>query len=122
MKSANKIETVDEYIACFQPKTQAILKKIRHIIKKSAPQANELISYGMPFYEYGGGGIQGRLLYFAAFTKHISLFIIPRDNKTIPQEMKQFHISKATYQFPLNKPFPFNILETTVKLLVNERK
>jgi hypothetical protein len=36
--------------------------------------------------------------------------------------MKQFHISKATYQFPLNKPFPFNILETTVKLLVNERK
>lgn len=122
MKTSNKIETVDEYINSFHPETQAILNKIRHIIRKSAPQAEELISYGMPFYECGGKGIQGRLIYFAAFKKHISLFIAPRNSKTIPQEMKQFHISKATYQFPLNQPFPFDLLETTVKLLVNERK
>lgn len=122
MKQANKIETVDEYIDSFHSETQAILKKIRQLIKKSAPDAKELISYGMPFYEYGGKGIQGRLLYFAAFKKHISLFIMPRNKETIPQEMKQFHVSKATYQFPLNKPFPFDILETTVKLLVSERK
>ncbi|MFN8255686.1 MAG: DUF1801 domain-containing protein [Bacteroidales bacterium] len=122
MKPANKIETVEEYIEGFQSETQAILKKIRQIIMKTAPQASELISYGMPFYEYGGKGIQGRLIYFAAFKKHISLFITPRDSKTIPIEMKKFHISKATYQFPLNKPFPFDTLETTVKLLVNERK
>lgn len=122
MKPTNKIETVDEYIDSFQPEMQAILKKIRRTIKKSAPQASELISYGMPFYEYGGKGIQGRLIYFAAFKKHISLFIMPRDNKTIPKEMQQFYISKATYQFPLNTPFPFDILETTVKLLVDERK
>jgi uncharacterized protein YdhG (YjbR/CyaY superfamily) len=122
MKPAIKIETVDEYIDGFHYETQAILKKIRHIIKKTAPQASELISYGMPFYEYGGKGIQGRLIYFAAFKKHISLFITPRDFETIPNEMKKFHISKATYQFPLNKPFPFDILETTVKLLVNERR
>ncbi|MBI4947885.1 MAG: DUF1801 domain-containing protein [Bacteroidetes bacterium] len=122
MKTSNlKFKDVDEYISCFPTEVQAVLKKIRSTIKKSAPKADERISYGMPFYEYGGKGYEGRLIYFAAFKKHISLFITPRNTETVPKEMQPFHISKATYKFPIDEPFPFAILEKTVKALVRER-
>ncbi|WHZ06529.1 MAG: uncharacterized protein OJF59_000282 [Cytophagales bacterium] len=117
-----KFKNVDDYISGFPQDVQAILHKIRLTIKRAAPQANERISYGMPFYEYQGKGNNGRLIYFAAFKKHISLFITPRDTETISKRMKQFHVSKATYQFPLGKPFPFGILKETVKALVNARE
>lgn len=84
--------------------------------------AEEQISYGMPFYEYGGKGIKGRLIYFAAFKKHISLFITPRQGEAIPKDLKPYHISKATYQFQLDKPFPFELIATTVKSLVTARE
>jgi len=119
--SNSKFKDVEEYISCFPTEVQAVLKKIRSTIKKAAPRADERISYGMPFYEYGGKGYEGRFIYFAAFTKHISLFIAPRNTETVPKEMLPFHISKATYKFPLDKSFPFAILEKTVKALVWER-
>lgn len=118
----NKAETVTEYIAQAPKEVRNSLTKLRAVIKKAAPKANERISYGMPFYEYGGTGIQGRLIYFAAFKKHISLFITPWLAKSIPAEMKKYHISKATYQFSLNEPLPLTLIQDTVKSLVAERE
>lgn len=120
-KSNTQFKNVDEYISCSAADLQPVLKKLRAIIKKAAPKAGERISYGMPFYEYGGKGIEGRLIYFAAFKKHISLFITPRRNETLPVELQAFHISKATYQFPLGKPFPFTLIANTVKALAAAR-
>ncbi len=120
-KPGNKFKDVESYIASFPPKVQIVLKKIRSTIRKAAPKAKERISYNMPFYEYGGTGYAGRLLYFAGFKNHISLFIIPSKADTVPSALKKFHTSKATYQFPLDKPFPFDVLEKSIKELVKER-
>ncbi len=120
--SKPKFNNVDEYIGAFPSTVQAALKKIRSAIKKAAPKANERISYGMPFYEYGGQGYQGRLIYFAAFKKHISLFITPGHSETVPSELKKYHVSKATYQFPLDQLFPYHLIETTVMAMVIERE
>ncbi len=111
-------QSVDEYISQFPPEVQKILNTIRYTIKKAVPNAAERISYGMPFYEYGGTGYKGRLIYFAAFKKHISVFIPPREGQPVPADLKKYHVSKATYQFPLDKPFPYKLLEQTVKMLV----
>lgn len=123
MNTSNaKFKDVSEYISCCPTDVQPILKKIRVTIKKAAPKAEERISYGMPFYEYGGRGYDGRLIYFAAFKKHISLFITPRYNESVPGELQAYHVSKATYQFPLDKPFPYSLIEKTIKLLVKARE
>jgi len=123
MNTSNaKFKDVDEYISCCPIEVQPVLKKLRAAIKKAAPNANERISYGMPFYEYGGKGYDGRLIYFAAFKKHISLFITPRHSESVPSELQEYHVSKATYQFPLGKPFPYTLIEKTVKLLVKARE
>jgi hypothetical protein len=60
---------IDEYIASFQPDIQAILTKIRSTIRNAAPAAEEVISYRMPAFK-----LNGILVYFAAFKKHIGLY------------------------------------------------
>ncbi|HET8574232.1 MAG TPA: DUF1801 domain-containing protein [Edaphocola sp.] len=120
-RSNPKPKNVDEYISRCPTGVQPILKKLRTTIKKAAPKADERISYGMPFYEYGGKGYDGRLMYFAVFKKHISLFITPRHSESVPAELQEYHVSKATYQFPLDKPFPYTLIEKTVKMMVQAR-
>lgn len=85
---------VDSYIEAAPKEIRATLTELRRVIKSVAPGASELISYGMPFYEYGGTGYKGRLVYFAVFKKHISLFIIPWYAETVPAELYQ-HTTRA---------------------------
>jgi uncharacterized protein YdhG (YjbR/CyaY superfamily) len=112
---------VDAYIAAAPEQVRATLTELRRVIKDAAPKAAERISYGMPFYEYGGTGYKGRLVYFAAFKKHISLFITPWRAETVPAELEKYYVGKATYQFPLDKPIPFRLIGKTVRALVKER-
>lgn len=114
-------QDVDAYIASAPEKVRATLAELRRVIKSAAPKASERISYGLPFYEYGGAGYRGRLVYFAAFEKHISLFITPWHAETVPPELAKYHAGKATYQFPLDKPLPFPLIRKTVRALVKER-
>lgn len=112
---------VDSYIAAAPKEVRATLTELRRVIKNAAPGASERISYGMPFYEYGGTGYRGRLVYFAAFKKHISLFITPWHTEIVPAELAKYHASKATYRFVLDKPIPFTLIGRTVRRLVRER-
>lgn len=115
------LKDVDSYIAAAPKEVRATLTELRRVIKNAAPKASERISYGMPFYEYGGTGYKGRLVYFAAFKKHISLFIIPGHTKTVPAQLAKYHVSKATYRFALDKPIPFTLIGRTVRGIVRER-
>ena len=60
---------IDEYIASFSPDVQAILEQIRSTIRQAAPDAQKTISYKMPAFT-----LDGTLVYFAAFTKHIGFY------------------------------------------------
>lgn len=50
-KQRTKIETIDEYISLFPIDVQNILEKLRNIIKESAQESEETISYGMPTFK-----------------------------------------------------------------------
>ena len=62
-------QNIDNYIALFSPEVQAILQRIRSTIKQAAPDAQETISYRMPAFT-----LNGILVYFAAFKKHVGLY------------------------------------------------
>jgi uncharacterized protein YdhG (YjbR/CyaY superfamily) len=55
----NHPKNVDEYIAQAPIEAQEKLQELRAMIKATAPEAEERISYGMPYYYY-----EGRLVYF----------------------------------------------------------
>ena len=60
-----KPRDIDEYITSYPGEIQKFLKQIRATIKKSAPKAEEVISYGMPAFK-----LNGMLVYFAAYKNH----------------------------------------------------
>jgi uncharacterized protein YdhG (YjbR/CyaY superfamily) len=114
---------VDSYLAEAPDEIRDRLIKLRRTIQKAAPKAMERISYGIPFYEYGGTGYKGRLVYFAAFKNHISVFLPSSGalSKELAREINKYHAGKATYKFPLNEPFPFPLIGKVVKEMVKQR-
>jgi uncharacterized protein YdhG (YjbR/CyaY superfamily) len=115
-----KFNNVEAYISAKPEEIRGTLVKLRRAIKKAAPQAKESISYGIPFYELGGPGFQGRLIYFAVYKKHISVFIPPtRAGKSLDR-LKPYQATKSSFHFPLDKPIPFSLIGKTVHEIVKK--
>jgi uncharacterized protein YdhG (YjbR/CyaY superfamily) len=104
---------VDDYIAAFAPDIQSILKKIRQIIRAAAPDAEETISYRMPAFK-----LNGVLVYFAAFKKHIGLYPPVRGDNRLMRAVKPYAGPKGNLQFPIEKPIPYALIGRIVKARV----
>lgn len=108
-------EGVDAYIASFPETTQVLLEQMRAAIKKAAPGAEEVISYGMPAYK-----LNGILVYFAAYAKHIGFYPTGSGIAQFQERFSAFKSSKGAVQFPLNKPLPLPLVEEIVAFRVVE--
>ena len=106
---------IDEYIAGFPNDVQEILEKIRKTIRKAAPDAQETIKYQMPTFT-----LNGNLVHFAAFKKHIGFYPVPRGIETFKDELSVYEGEKATARFPLDKPIPFDLISKIVKFRVKK--
>ena len=109
------IQTVDEYIAGFPTSTQKLLKQLRATIRKAAPQAEEVISYQMPAYNF-----YGRLVYFAGYEKHIGFYPMPSAIEKFKKQLADYNTSKGTVQFPLQEPLPLALITKITAFRVNE--
>lgn len=115
MKSNLAINT-DQYIASFPKETQILLEKMRATILKSAPSAEEIISYGMPAFKINGA----MLMYFAGYKNHIGLYALPSGNAAFKKELAAYKIGKGSIQFPLDKKLPLVLITKIVKFRVKE--
>jgi uncharacterized protein YdhG (YjbR/CyaY superfamily) len=106
-------KTVDDYIATFAPDIQAVLQKIRQTVKAAAPDAEETISYRMPAFK-----LNGMLVYFAAFQKHIGLFPPVRGDNGLMQAVRPYAGPKGNLQFPFKKGIPYALIRRIVKARV----
>lgn len=107
--------SIDEYIAGFPPDVQEILEKIRATIKKAAPDAQEAIKYQMPTFV-----LNGNLVHFAAFKKHIGFYPVPSGIEKFKKELSLYKGAKGSVQFPLDQPIPFTLISKIVKFRVKE--
>ncbi len=106
---------IDEYIAGFPNDVQEILAKIRMTIRKAAPDADETIKYQMPTFT-----LNGNLVHFAAFKKHIGFYPAPRGIEPFKDELSVYEGEKSTVRFPLDKPIPFALISKIVKFRVKK--
>ena len=111
----NKPKDFDEYIASYPEDIQEILEQLREAIKKAAPGAEEVISYGMPSYRQNG-----RLIYFAAHKSHIGLYPMATGIAAFRNRLSAYKWSKGTVQFPFDKPLPLGLITKIVKFRVKE--
>lgn len=111
----SKPNDIEEYIAGFPASTQTILKQIRNTIKKAAPKAEEVISYGMPAYK-----LNGMLVFFAGYKNHIGFYATPNGHKAFKKELSVYKQGKGSVQFPIDEPMPLSLIIKIVKYRVKE--
>jgi uncharacterized protein YdhG (YjbR/CyaY superfamily) len=106
---------IDEYIASFSPDVQTILERIRLTIRQAAPDARETISYNIPAFT-----LDGTLVYFAAFKKHIGFYPPVRGNAKLEKLISTYAGETGNLKFPLDQPIPYDLIQRIVKLRVKQ--
>jgi uncharacterized protein YdhG (YjbR/CyaY superfamily) len=106
------VKDVDDYLANVKPSQRLELERIRKIIKQTVPEAEETIRYGMPAYIYKGS----RIMEFAAYEKHMSLFGSLGEMEKKLSNYKLSH--KGTLQFTESNPVPESIIKEILLLKV----
>jgi len=86
------------------------LRELRAAIRKTAPKAEERISYGMPYYGY-----KGRLAYFAAAKKHVGLYVPPPVIEEHKSRLKDYGTARATVRFPNDRPLPVALIKMLIR-------
>ena len=105
-----KPKNVDAYIAHAPKEMRGKLRELRAVIRKAAPKAEERISYRMPYYAY-----KGRLAYFAAFKKHISLFIPTPILQEHKKDLKNYVTTTAAVHLSPHKRLPVALVKKLIK-------
>ncbi|MCX6379634.1 MAG: DUF1801 domain-containing protein [Armatimonadetes bacterium] len=104
---------VDAYIAEYPESVQSLLTLMRETIKTADPEAEELISYGMPAYKR-----EGILVYFAGCKNHIGFYPTASGIEAFKQELSGYKSSKGSVQFPLDEPLPLELITKIVQFRV----
>lgn len=116
MQNDNKDSVlVDQYISQFTPEIQERLFKLRELIRKASPGAEETIVYQMPTYR-----LNGNLVHFAAFKNHIGFYPTPGGIDAFKEELADYKGAKGSIQFPHDKPFPYELIRKIVEYRVAE--
>jgi len=116
MKTAHASpRNIDEYIARCPPGVQETLQRIRAAIRAAAPEAEEAMKYQIPTFV-----LNGNLVHFAAFKKHIGFYPAPSGIAAFKKELSAYEGAKGSVQFPLDKPMPLALITKIVKFRVKE--
>jgi uncharacterized protein YdhG (YjbR/CyaY superfamily) len=109
---------VNEYLGSQPKPARAALRRVRSIIRKAIPNADETIAYGIPAFKLNGRVV----LYLAGWKAHYSLY---PSNRALEQafrdELAPYELSnKGTIRFPLSEPVPVKLIERIAKFRVKE--
>src|SRR5262249_26357707 len=105
------------YLASRTPETRAVLKRVRSILRKAMPNAEEVISYQIPAYRLNGRVV----LFFAGWKEHFSIY--PTTGglaEALADDLAPYEISKGTIRFPLAEPAPARVITKIAKYRVKE--
>ncbi|NWJ50831.1 MAG: DUF1801 domain-containing protein [Bacteroidetes bacterium] len=110
------IKDIDTYLALQPEDVRIVLQRLRQIIIKIIPDAQEVISYNMPAFKY-----HGMLVGFAAFKNHCSFF--PWNGSTVEQfkdDLVNFSTTKGTIRFTIGNPIPDELLTKMIIFRINQ--
>ena len=102
---------IDDYLTNVDPAKRKELERIRTLAKKTVPEAEEAISYGMPTLTYQGKPFLG----FATRKHHIGIY--PYSGQVIEELKDQLHeygFSKGAIRVPLDHPISDELLKQII--------
>jgi uncharacterized protein YdhG (YjbR/CyaY superfamily) len=107
--------TIDEYVCSQASHARIYLEQIRQIVKKTAPEAQETISYQMPAFK-----LHGLLLWFAAAKNHYAIYPKAEAIEMFREKLKEYQVSKGTIRFSYDKPLPVDLVTEIVTFCVQK--
>lgn len=105
------MSVVDDYLARIDAPKRTALARIRKIVRRVVPEAEEVISYGMPAFKYKGKYLVG----FNVFKDHMSLFPASGPIAALQSKLADFKLAKGTIQFTLEHQIPASTIEAIVR-------
>jgi uncharacterized protein YdhG (YjbR/CyaY superfamily) len=103
--------SVNEYIAAQPAEMRRVLKRVRSIIRRAVPDADEGISYQIPAYKLNGRVV----VYFAGWKEHYSVYpFVGRVADLLKADVAGYERSKGTIRFPLSEPIPEKLIARIV--------
>ena len=115
MESKMAYKDIDGYIKMFPSGVKKILQELRAVIRQSAPDAEEKISYQIPTF-----ALKGNLVHFAAYKTHIGFYPTPGGIEAFKEELARYKSAKGSVQFPINEPLPMELIRRIVEFRVNQ--
>jgi uncharacterized protein YdhG (YjbR/CyaY superfamily) len=109
-------KTIDAYIKAQPARTQKVLRSLRATIKAAAPNATQTINYGIPTFQ-----LNGNLVHFAAFEKHIGFYPTPGGIQAFRKDLSRYASAKGSVQFPLDETMPLGLIARIVKFRVRQQ-
>lgn len=99
--ASKKPTTIVEYISAAPNEGQTHLRQLYAILKSVAPEAEEAIKWGTPFF------IEPRFVFaFSAHKKHLSFAPMEAVLEHFHKELEGQKTTKNFLQIPYNKPLP----------------
>lgn len=110
-------QEVDAYLAGVEEPKRATLRKLRETIRSIVPEAEEVISYGMPAFRLHGKVIAG----FAAFKNHLSY--LPHSGSVLTQlsdDVAGYATTPGSLHFPIDKTLPKALVKKLIAARIRE--
>jgi uncharacterized protein YdhG (YjbR/CyaY superfamily) len=111
---ASSCPEVDDYLNGLPDDQRTALQQLRQQVLSIVPNAQEVMSYGMPGYRVDGTVVAG----FAGFRKHLSYF--PHSGSVLAEvadQVKSYQQTKSSLHFSAKIGLPTEL----VKLLIHTR-
>jgi uncharacterized protein YdhG (YjbR/CyaY superfamily) len=114
--NATKINTVDEYLQSVPAEMRKALELLRKQIRSLAPEAEEVLSYGIPSYK-----LKGMLVGFGAAKNHCGFYVMSTGlMKVMKDELAPYDTATATIRFPPENPLPPALVKKIVMARIAE--
>jgi uncharacterized protein YdhG (YjbR/CyaY superfamily) len=109
---------IDAYLGKVPDEFRTALEKLRKTIRTAAPDAVEVLSYGVPAFKENG-----MLVSFGAAKNHCAFYLMsPAVMEAFKDELKGYATSKGTIRFLPDKPLPADLVKILVKARIKENE
>lgn len=110
------MNVIDEYLKTVTPSQKKELERVREIVKKTVPEAEEVIGYGMPTFKYKGKN----LMHIAAFKNHMSIFPTANPIGELEEKLSKFKVAKGTIQFTEDNIVPEQLIKELLRIRIDD--
>ena len=112
-------QEIDDYLAEVPEPKRGTLQELRQTIRDILPDAEEVISYGLPAFRLNGQEIAG----FAAFKNHLAY--LPHSGSVLAElhdDLAGYASTEGSLHFPIDKPLPRALVKKLIAVRLRQVK